>query len=77
MADATADQAISLMLASARNLYRGAKGNHLLALEIHIIFLAMLGPHESNRDVNDFGQHFSGSTLGIVGLGKWGQSFNF
>ena len=29
----------------------------------------MLGPLESSRNVNDFGQHFTGSSVGIVGLG--------
>ena len=58
VSEATADQAMTLMLAGARNLYPGVQ--------------AMLGPNEIKRDCNYFGQHFTGSTLGIIGMGNIG-----
>ena len=32
----------------------------------------MLSENETKRNVNDFGQHFTGSKLGIVGMGNIG-----
>lgn len=49
---------MTLMLAGARNLYPGVQ--------------AMLGPNEIKRDCNYFGQHFTRSTLGIIGMGNIG-----
>ena len=63
VADATADQAMSLLLAGARNLYRGATA--MLANE-------QAAGESVSRDVNDFGQHFTGATLGIVRMGNIG-----
>ena len=55
VAEATADQAMSLMLAGARNLVRGTQ-------------IAANG----ESSINDLGQHFTGATLGIVGMGNIG-----
>ena len=55
--DATAEQAISLMLAAARNTLTGAKFSKEL----------------TKSTFNHLGQQFSGSTLGIIGMGRIGK----
>ena len=51
-------QAICLMLASARNLIPGVK--------------QMMGKIEVERNAGELGQHFTGATVGIIGMGNIG-----
>ena len=51
-------RAMCLMLASARNLIPGVK--------------QMMGKIEVERNAGELGQHFTGATVGIIGMGNIG-----